>query len=49
MAKKLNRRFVAFELSEDYANEARKRLAAIKIGDPLDGVARQTVRTRSLD
>ena len=39
VAKKLNRRFLAFELSEDYANQARQRLAAIKVGEPLDGAA----------
>ena len=39
VAKKLNRRFLAFELSKDYADQARKRLAAIEVGDPLDGAA----------
>jgi DNA modification methylase len=39
VAKKLSRRFVAFEMSKDYAEQARKRLAAIEPGDPLDGAA----------
>ena len=39
VAKKLNRRFLAFEMSEDYADQARTRLAAIEVGDPLDGTA----------
>lgn len=37
VAKKLRRRFLGFELSEEYAERARKRLARIKAGDPLDG------------
>ncbi len=39
VAKKLHRRYLTFELSEDYAKQARDRLASIKPGDPLDGVA----------
>ena len=37
VAKKLDRRFLGFELSEDYAVRAGDRLAAIRPGDPLDG------------
>jgi len=39
VAKKLKRRFVGFELSPQYAEQVRKRLAAIEPGDPLDGPA----------
>jgi len=37
VAKKLKRRYLGYELSEDYARQARKRLAKIKLGDRLDG------------
>jgi len=37
VAKKLNRRYLGFELSPDYAREAKRRLDRIKIGTPLDG------------
>ena len=37
VAKKLNRRYLACELSEEYARNVKKRLAKIKPGDPLDG------------
>jgi len=36
-AKKLNRRFLGFELSKKYVAMIKKRLAAIKSGDPLEG------------
>jgi len=39
VAKKLGRRFVGFELSEQYAARIEERLAAIAVGDPLDGAA----------
>ena len=39
VAKKLKRRYLGFELSEDYAQQIRQRLAKINSGDPLDGVA----------
>jgi site-specific DNA-methyltransferase (adenine-specific) len=39
VAKKLGRQYIAFELSPEYAEQARKRLAAIRPGDPLDGTA----------
>ncbi|MDP7276830.1 MAG: site-specific DNA-methyltransferase [Planctomycetaceae bacterium] len=37
VAKKLDRRFLGFELSEDYAHRAGDRLEAIRAGDPLVG------------
>lgn len=37
VAKKLNRQFIGFELSEEYAQNIEKRLAAIKPGDALTG------------
>ena len=37
VAKKLGRAFLGFELSEAYADQIRKRLAAIQIGQSLDG------------
>ncbi|MCA9070037.1 MAG: site-specific DNA-methyltransferase, partial [Planctomycetaceae bacterium] len=37
VAKKLNRRFLGFELSPDYANQAKTRLGEIQKGDPLNG------------
>jgi len=37
VAKKLNRRFVGFELSKDYAKQIDARLATIKVGAPLTG------------
>jgi hypothetical protein len=39
VAKKLGRRPVGFELSEQYAANIQERLAATKIGDPLVGPA----------
>ena len=39
VAKKLRRRFLGFELSGEYCQQARRRLAKIKPGDPLDGAA----------
>ncbi len=37
VAKKLNRRYVGFELSAEYVEKITERLAAIQAGDPLDG------------
>jgi DNA modification methylase len=37
VAKKLNRRYLGFELSPDYAEAIRDRLRAVKPGQPLDG------------
>jgi site-specific DNA-methyltransferase (adenine-specific) len=39
VAKKLNRRFVGFELSPDYAAQAQARLDAARVGQPLEGSA----------
>ena len=38
-AKKLDRRFLGFELSAEYAERVEARLATISPGDPLDGSA----------
>ena len=38
-AKKLRRRFLGFELSPVYSEQAQARLAAIRPGDPLEGAA----------
>src|SRR5271170_6415479 len=38
VAKKLGRKFVGFELSENYAKRIEERLAAVKAGDALNGV-----------
>jgi site-specific DNA-methyltransferase (adenine-specific) len=37
VARKLGRRFVGFELSEEYAANVERRLAGIAPGDPLEG------------
>ena len=37
VAKKLNRKFIGFELSTDYATKVEQRLASINPGDPLVG------------
>lgn len=37
VAKKLGRRFIGFDISEDYARHGTARVAAIRIGDRLDG------------
>lgn len=39
VAKKLGRRFMGIELSEDYATRITERLASCNAGDPLDGPA----------
>ncbi len=38
-AKKLGRRWLGFELSEDYARKATERIANVAVGQPLDGAA----------
>jgi len=43
VAKKLKRRFLGFELSEEYAARINKRLAAARPGDPLEGAAEPLV------
>jgi DNA modification methylase len=37
VAKKLGRRYLGFELSQQYTEQIRRRLAAVRPGDPLDG------------
>lgn len=37
VAKKLERQYIGFELSQEYADQAQKRLHSIEPGDPLDG------------
>jgi len=39
VAKKLSRSFLGFELSKQYTQQIRRRLSAIRPGDPLDGAA----------
>jgi len=39
VAKKLKREYLGFELSEEYVAQAKKRLKAVRPGDPLDGAA----------
>jgi site-specific DNA-methyltransferase (adenine-specific) len=43
VAKKLGRRFLGFELSEQYAQQIKHRLAAAHDGDPLEGAAEPLV------
>ena len=43
VAKKLDRRFLGFELSKNYADQIHSRLKSTKIGDPLSGAAEPTV------
>jgi site-specific DNA-methyltransferase (adenine-specific) len=39
VAKKLGRRFLGFEISEDYVRRGRERLQKVQPGDPLRGAA----------
>ncbi len=39
VAKKLGRRYLGFEISQDYVERGKERLAAVNIGDRLDGSA----------
>jgi site-specific DNA-methyltransferase (adenine-specific) len=43
VAKKLGRRYLAFDLSEDYVERGRQRLERISAGDRLDGAAEPTL------
>jgi site-specific DNA-methyltransferase (adenine-specific) len=43
VAKKLGRKFLGFELSQEYSQRIEERLAQIKPGDPLDGAAEPLV------
>jgi hypothetical protein len=47
VAKKLDRRFLGFELSEKYAGAIRERLANIAVGDPLEGAPEPLVSAPS--
>jgi len=47
VAKKLGRRHLAFDLSEEYAAQGRARLDRIAVGDPLDGAPEPTVSAPS--
>ena len=47
VAKKLRRKFVGFEISEDYVNSSRERLASIRPGDQLDGAPEPSVSAPS--
>jgi site-specific DNA-methyltransferase (adenine-specific) len=43
VAKKLGRKYLGFDLSEEYAARGIARLEAIRVGDPLDGAAEPLV------
>jgi DNA modification methylase len=43
VAKKLGRRYLGFDLSPDYVQRGTQRLAAIEVGDPLDGAPEPTM------
>jgi DNA modification methylase len=47
VAKKLGRDYLGFELSENYFQKVGERLAAVKVGQPLDGAAEPTVSAPS--
>jgi site-specific DNA-methyltransferase (adenine-specific) len=47
VAKKLGRRYLGYEISAEYANRIEQRLAAINIGDQLDGAPEPTVSAPS--
>ncbi|NNJ25354.1 DNA-methyltransferase [Alienimonas chondri] len=47
VAKKLGRKWLGYELSEDYADRAAARLKAINVGDPLNGSDAPTVSAPS--
>ncbi len=49
VAKKLGRHYLGYELSKQYARQTKKRLSAIKAGDPLEGVADPVVSVPSTD
>lgn len=43
VAKKLGRRFIAFDLSQDYVTRGNTRLATVRVGDPPDGASEPTL------
>ena len=43
VAKKLGRKFIGFELSENYAAQIQSRLADVRVGEPLSGAQEPTV------
>ncbi len=43
VAKKLGRRYLAFDLSAEYVLRGNSRLESIRVGDPLDGAAEPTM------
>jgi DNA modification methylase len=47
VTKKLGRNFIGYELSTEYAEQIRKRLAKINAGDPLDGAPEPLVSAPS--
>ena len=47
VAKKLDRRYLAFDISEDYITRGRERLAATQVGAPLTGAPEPTVSAPS--
>jgi len=47
VAKKLGRRYIGYELSEDYVGKVRARLGRINVGDPLEGAAEPLVSAPS--
>ncbi|MGA2798611.1 MAG: site-specific DNA-methyltransferase [Thermoguttaceae bacterium] len=49
VAKKLDRSYLGYELSKQYARQTKKRLNAITIGDPLEGVIDPVISVPSTD
>ncbi len=47
VARKLGRRFIGFELSENYAAQIRSRLSAVSVGEPLAGAEEPKVSAPS--
>jgi DNA modification methylase len=43
VAKKLGRRYLGFDVSQDYVMRGKKRLASVSVGDPLDGAPEPTM------
>jgi site-specific DNA-methyltransferase (adenine-specific) len=43
VAKKLGRRWLAFDMSEDYVERGRARLGSIRVGEPLNGAPEPTM------